>query len=168
MRDIALLFFIGRLQQFVRLAQRARHGGKSPRAFAELLLRADQPGHMFDRVDLIADRFLEPVRQHEPLLGRCGRRLRLGQRTRLIGGFGRRCDQGRRAVPAQGPHEMSGRDLGTPAAPALAAGYSIEVRCRYAHHQGDVVDRRQPLLVKPLCLGQHFRRYPGRDHVVLP
>jgi hypothetical protein len=115
--DIGLLFFLWGLKQFVRLAQRARYGGKPPRAFTELLLRADQPGHVLDRVDLIANGFLQALRKHEPLLGRRGRRLRLDRRARLLG---RRPDHLRQHLSCS-PPARTGR------APAWRGGHAI--RC---------------------------------------
>lgn len=55
MRDIALVFFVGRLQQFVRLAQRARHGGDDASAVAQFGLCGDQLVDVVDGIQLAAD-----------------------------------------------------------------------------------------------------------------
>lgn len=146
----------------MRLAQRAGHGGKPPRAFTELLLRADQLGHVLDRVDLIANGFLQALRKHEPLLGRRGRRLRLDRRARLIGW---RPDQGVGADPAQRAHELAARQLGAAATPSVAVDDQVESGIPNTQHVGNIVDRRQSLLVKPPRFFKHLRRNLPFRHV---
>jgi len=163
--DIGLLFFRGRLKEFMRLAQRARHGGDGASALAELSLVAGQLRDAFEGVDLIADRFLQALREQQPLLGGRQRRFRFDGRARLVGGSS---NQRIGSGFAQCADELTARFLGAPAAPAVPVDNPVEAGVRHAQHVRDVVDRRQSLFVESPRLFQHVRRDFPFGHDLLP
>lgn len=150
----------------MRLAQRARYGGDGAGALAEMCLLADHPRDAFDGIDLLGDRFLQALREEEPLLRCRQRRVRFDRRAWLVG---RRRNERVGPGLAQCAHELTARLLGAPPAPTVAMDDPVEAGVRHAQHVGDVVDRCQGLFVKPLGLGQDVRwNIFFGDHDALP
>lgn len=117
MLDIGLLFFRRRLNEFMRLAQRARYGGDGAGALAEMCLLADHPRDALDGVDLLGDRFLQALREEKPLLRCRQRRFRIDRRAWLVG---RLCNERVGSGLAQRADELTARLLRAPPAPTVA------------------------------------------------
>lgn len=120
----------------------------------DLVGRRDFSEDALDRVHFAFDHTLDAERQRHALLRRDGIIANRRRGARLLGRFSRHRHDG---AAAQCPRKLKCADTGAASSPAAFLYAFIEVRTRQAEHAGNIVDRRQRLLVQPLRFSEQFR-----------